>query len=74
MIAWGATPASGGTAFRLWAPDADRVTLEIDGAAATSMDGQTDGWFTATADVGAGVRYRFRIGEDLVVPDPASRQ
>ncbi|MDY1006902.1 malto-oligosyltrehalose trehalohydrolase [Sphingomonas sp. CFBP9019] len=74
MSAWGATPANGGTAFRLWAPDADRVTLEIDGAAPTSMDGQADGWFTATADVGAGARYRFRIGEDLAVPDPASRQ
>ncbi|WP_306286175.1 malto-oligosyltrehalose trehalohydrolase [Sphingomonas sp. Ant20] len=74
MSAWGATPTSGGTAFRLWAPDADRATLEIDGAAAILMDGQADGWFTATADVGAGVRYRFRIGEDLVVPDPASRQ
>ncbi len=74
MSAWGATPANDGTTFRLWAPDADRVTLEIDGAAATSMDGHTDGWFTATADVGAGVRYRFRIGKELVVPDPASRQ
>ncbi|WP_373928871.1 hypothetical protein QTN93_03695 [Sphingomonas aerolata] len=74
MSAWGPTPANDGTTFRLWAPDADRVTLEIDGAAPTAMDGQADGWFTATADVGAGVRYRFRICEELAVPDPASRQ
>jgi len=32
------------------------------------------GWFEATVrEARAGTRYRFRIDEDVVVPDPASR-
>ncbi len=72
MSAWGASIGEGTTRFRLWAPDADAVTLELDGAAPAAMTGDGDGWYAATAPVGAGARYRFRIG-DMAVPDPASR-
>ena len=48
MSAWGPTPTEGGrAAFRLWAPDRDMVTLEIDGGDATPMQRHDDGWFTA---------------------------
>lgn len=31
------------------------------------------GWYELIADASAGTRYRFRIDDDLAVPDPASR-
>lgn len=61
------------TRFRLWAPDREAVTLEIDGAPSVAMDRDGEGWFTAAAPAPAGTRYRFRLDEDLAVPDPASR-
>ncbi|MFV0622994.1 malto-oligosyltrehalose trehalohydrolase [Sphingomonas sp. ac-8] len=74
MSAWGATPvAADRTRFRLWTPDRDAVTLEIDGGDAVAMMRADDGWFAAEAPVGAGARYRFRLDADLAVPDPASR-
>ncbi|MDE2184108.1 MAG: malto-oligosyltrehalose trehalohydrolase [Alphaproteobacteria bacterium] len=61
-----------GTVFRLWAPDADAVDLEIQGHAIIRMRSLCGGWKTARAACAEGARYRFRIG-DLAVPDPASR-
>ncbi|RAI58695.1 malto-oligosyltrehalose trehalohydrolase [Roseicella frigidaeris] len=71
---WGATLlAPDRTRFRLWAPDAPEVTLEIEGRPPQPMVPQGEGWHEATAPVGAGARYRFRVSPDLAVPDPASR-
>ena len=62
----------GGVTFRLWAPAADRVELVLDDLHA--MQPQPHGWFEARIPhAGPGIRYRFRIDGDLVVPDPASR-
>ncbi|SCW94744.1 malto-oligosyltrehalose trehalohydrolase [Ancylobacter rudongensis] len=65
------------TRFRLYAPDAGHVSVEIDGAAPVAMEKGADGFFTAGVDgLAAGTRYRFRIGEGegaVAVPDPASR-
>jgi len=72
--AWGPRRDANGTLFRLWAPDRDAVTLEIDGAPTTPMWRDAEGWFTVEAEVMAGARYRFRLDDDEVVPDPASRQ
>jgi maltooligosyltrehalose trehalohydrolase len=72
-MSWGARYADGGTVFRLWAPDREAVTLEIDGADPIPMQRDGQGWFTAACTVGPGARYRFRLDADLVVPDPASR-
>ena len=73
--AWGATPLGGGRSlFRLWAPGCDAVTLEVEGLAALAMRAEADGWFAVEAPAWAGSRYRFRISDDLVVPDPASRR
>ncbi|WP_245304279.1 malto-oligosyltrehalose trehalohydrolase [Hoeflea olei] len=60
--------------FRLWAPDRDEVRLELDGGAAMPMTRGEGGWFACAADAPPGTRYRFRISDDLAVPDPASRR
>ena len=73
MMRWGAVPAHGRTSFRIWAPDADRVALVAEGAPDTAMTAAADGWFAVDAELAAGTRYRFRIDDDRVVPDPASR-
>ncbi|MDB5727815.1 MAG: treZ [Noviherbaspirillum sp.] len=70
--------ASGRTRFRLWAPDADAVSVDIAGAQPAPMTRAGDsGWFETEAACGAGARYRYRIrpraGDELMVPDPASR-
>jgi maltooligosyltrehalose trehalohydrolase len=68
---------SGGVRFRLWAPDCERVQLELDeGAAARRLPMQplADGWHERVEPTaGAGTRYRFVVSDGLVVPDPASR-
>jgi len=66
----------GTTRFRLWAPGAKRVDLELGAAdtASVALAGQPDGWYEAVRrDAPAGTRYAFRIDGDLRVPDPASR-
>src|ERR1051325_9681522 len=61
------------TQFRLWAPAQEKVSVEIEGAAPVRMQRLADGWFEAEAACGAGTRYRYRVRNDLAVPDPASR-
>ena len=74
MTSWGPELRDDGTArFRLWAPDRDRVTLEIHGGASVAMERDAEGWFSVDAEADPGTRYRFRLDADLVVPDPASR-
>jgi len=61
------------TRFRFWAPDSPRVGLEIAGGIARDMQADGDGWHSLEVACGAGTRYRYRIGPELAVPDPASR-
>jgi maltooligosyltrehalose trehalohydrolase len=63
----------GQTQFRLWAPGAPAAELLVDGHAPYKMLKRDDGFFTASAEVGDGARYKFRVGE-LEFPDLASRQ
>lgn len=72
---FGAEPLDGGgTRFRLWAPGAERVALEPAAGAPRPLAGEGDGWFGLEApDLGPGARYRFRLDDDALVPDPASR-
>lgn len=74
---FGAQPlASGGTRFRIWAPSARHVDLRVetaDGEKDFDLHAAADGWYARTLDLGPGTRYRYRIDEDLRVPDPASR-
>jgi len=60
-----------GAQFRLWAPAAKRVDVMLDKPHA--MTPGEDGWFTADVPgAKAGARYKFRIDDDIDVPDPAS--
>jgi maltooligosyltrehalose trehalohydrolase len=75
-----ATLGPDGTRFRLWAPDAAEVWVEIEGtgtSTAVPMQAEPDGWYTVIAPVDAGACYRYRItnrdGATLAVPDPAAR-
>jgi maltooligosyltrehalose trehalohydrolase len=60
-----------GASFRLWAPSARRVDLLLDKP--HPLHRHDDGWFSADiAGVKAGTRYKFRIDDEIHVPDPAS--
>lgn len=60
-----------GTRFRLWAPAAKRVDVILKQPHAMTRDG--DGWFTIEiAGTTAGARYKFRIDDEIDVPDPGS--
>jgi len=69
--------ADGRTRFRLWAPGARSVGLEVEGHPPITMTHDGAGIYTALAACGAGARYRYRIGagdgQTVAVPDPASR-
>jgi len=61
------------TVFRLWAPAIDALRLDLDGEI-HPMHPVGDGWYhSAPLPVEPGVRYGFRVADDLLVPDPASR-
>jgi maltooligosyltrehalose trehalohydrolase len=77
-LPFGAQPmADGRTRFGLWAPGARSVSLEVEGHPPIAMTRDDGGVYTGLAACGAGARYRYRIGagdgEDVAVPDPASR-
>src|SRR5258705_12117043 len=60
-----------GASFRLWAPAAKRVDLLL--AKPQAMQRGEDGWFSADVPgAKAGGRYKFRIDDEIDVPDPAS--
>jgi maltooligosyltrehalose trehalohydrolase len=68
---FGARLTSDGASFRLWAPAAKRVDLLLEKPHALARD--ADGWFSADiASVKAGAHYKFRIDDEIDVPDPAS--
>ncbi|MBO9545814.1 malto-oligosyltrehalose trehalohydrolase [Caulobacter sp.] len=64
---------AGRARFTLWAPSRDAVGLELDGAPAQPMDRLDEGWFALEADAAPGARYRFRLEDELTVPDPAGQ-
>jgi maltooligosyltrehalose trehalohydrolase len=60
-----------GVTFRLWAPAAKSVQLVAGKSTPMQRDG---GWFTAQIpQAKAGVRYRFKIDDEQLIPDPGSR-
>ena len=61
-----------GARFRLWAPAAKRVDLLLEQPHA--MTRGDDGWFSAEIPgAKAGTRYKFRIDDEIDVPDPGFR-
>jgi maltooligosyltrehalose trehalohydrolase len=73
---FGAELLDEGTRFRLWAPAASEVELELETGGRSlrlPMRGREDGWFEHVEHgVGAGARYAFNVNGHSV-PDPASR-
>ncbi|GGC54582.1 malto-oligosyltrehalose trehalohydrolase [Chelatococcus reniformis] len=70
---FGAELSDEGVRFALWAPNAAKVELVVDGEA-QEMTAAEQGWHRlASARAAAGSRYAFRIDDRLEVPDPASR-
>ena len=75
--------ADGSVRFRLWAPAAQRVAIELDESGRRGrlleMTPEADGWFALTTGAAsAGSRYRFRVNSaeldgPQAVPDPAAR-
>jgi maltooligosyltrehalose trehalohydrolase len=71
-MAFGATPQSDGTGFRLYAPKSRDVVLRLDGRDhAMTRDNE---WFALTlADAKPGMSYHYVVDGGQAVPDPASR-
>jgi maltooligosyltrehalose trehalohydrolase len=70
---FGAAPQGDGHfRFRLWAPGEPRVVLEA-GEVTAPMQRGADGWHESTIPARPGERYRYRLADDVAVPDPASR-
>jgi maltooligosyltrehalose trehalohydrolase len=68
---FGARLTADGASFRLWAPAAKRVDLQLEKS--FPLQRSQDGWFRADiSGVKAGARYKFRIDGEIDVPDPAS--
>ncbi len=74
---FGAQPVTDGVRFRLWAPDRSDLALRLERGDAhreIPLTPDAAGWFdTTVTDARPGDRYRWRVGGDLLVPDPASR-
>ena len=61
------------TRFALWAPDANSVCVELDDEQSLPLMRDADGWYVGETRCPAGTRYRYRIDDEIDVPDPASR-
>ena len=75
-LPFGAEPAAGGVSFRLWAPRAEAVSLQLEGAIprVLPMGREAEGWFALTTGLARpGTRYRY-IVDGTAFPDPASRR
>ncbi len=69
---WGADPLGDGRwRFRLWAPDANAVSVRLR-AERKALDRESEGWWSTRAAAKAGESYRF-IVDGTAYPDPAAR-
>ncbi|MFP3987250.1 malto-oligosyltrehalose trehalohydrolase [Streptomyces sp. E11-3] len=59
--------------FEVWAPQADRVALQLEGhARALERDPDRPGWWAGEAEAADGARYGFVLDDGPVHPDPRS--
>jgi maltooligosyltrehalose trehalohydrolase len=67
--------SDGSVRFKLWAPQARRVSVSLSGGETTlPMAARRGGWFELiTSEAKAGSLYRYQIDDGPRVPDPASR-
>jgi len=72
-LPFGAEPVTGGVRFRLWAPRARSVALQL-ADAVVPMVREPEGWFALITDRAApGALYRYVV-DGNAYPDPASRR
>jgi len=74
----GATVTPTGVRFRVWAPEARHVDLELTDTATrvpmvAGTDDQAGVWSVQVASAGPGTRYRYRLDDAGGFPDPYSR-
>jgi maltooligosyltrehalose trehalohydrolase len=70
----GATIVPGGVEFRVWAPNAQLIAVEIDGRPHMPLDREIGGiWAGQIGGIGAGTRYRYHVDGRWGYPDPYSR-
>jgi 1,4-alpha-glucan branching enzyme len=73
----GAWPCENGVRFRVWAPAHQTVEVVCEGsrgARCAALERLDDGTFSGLVeDIGPGIRYRYRLSNDRLLPDPASR-
>ena len=74
----GANPYPGGTTFRVWASNPQRVEVEIFQDDSTTivhqLEPEGNGYFSGDInDVMPGMRYKYRLDDHGSFPDPASR-
>jgi maltooligosyltrehalose trehalohydrolase len=70
----GAELIDGGVHFRVWAPGRRRVEVVVDDGPTVTLRGEPTGHFSAKVDgLGAGARYKLRLDDDGLFPDPVSR-
>lgn len=74
VMPFGAMLTRDGVHFRLWAPGQERIDLHLEHGPVLAMSREEGGWHHLVTDQAqVGTRYRFRLGDGLEVPDPASR-
>jgi len=72
-LPFGAELKADGVRFRLWAPRANTVSLQLGAGNQIAMDPEPGGWFSlTTVSAGPGARYRYLV-DGRAFPDPASR-
>src|ERR1700752_3393168 len=66
---------SGGVHFRVWAPRARRVDVIMEeGARVVGLEPTSEGYHGGIVEAASvGARYRFRLDDGPLLPDPASR-
>jgi maltooligosyltrehalose trehalohydrolase len=69
----GAHVVDGGVRFRVWAPDAEQMDVQISDALVPMQRDERGTWTATVPGVGAGVQYRYRIDRGGAFPDPYSR-
>jgi len=70
----GASIVAGGVEFRVWAPHAARVDVDVEGGSLAPLADAGEGvWAGVFPGMGAGARYRYCIDGGASFPDPCSR-
>jgi maltooligosyltrehalose trehalohydrolase len=62
------------TLFSVWAPAAERVEVEVDGARHPMVAAPRPGWWQAEVSAPAEADYAFRLNGGSPLPDPRSRR